>query len=235
MSSIEETERYRQLLENCLTELIKRIGPIRIGRPEQFPYGWRKAAKGRTVWRILEEAIIQNLEKHHESLGLIRVVPSSSEVSVFDAQLFFENCNDLYINVKSAVQGGRTNKDDISKAVGLRTFYEEDMSRELFIATIVIDFKAEMQIDLLRCAVMPIAWIPDIYVNPSNNGNLQSSKYKNLGEATKRTNEQFFSELLLASEVARKTREKAKEKQREKAKELIKELVEDVTDSQELG
>jgi hypothetical protein len=211
MSSVEETERYRQLLENCLTELIKLIGPIRIGTPEQFPYGWRKAAKGRTVWRILEEAITQNLEKHHKRLGLIKVLPSSSEVSVFDCQLFFPNCKDLYINVKSAVKGRRPNKDDISKAAGLQAFYEQDITRELFIATFVIDFKDDMQIALLDCYVMPIAWLPDIYVNPSNNGNLQSSKYKDVVGSARRTNEQFLTELTIASEKARKKREKIKE------------------------
>jgi len=42
----------------------------------------------------------------------------------------------------------------------------------------------------------PIGWIPDIYINPSNNGNLQSTHYRYIDRAEKRTNEEFF-ELLL--------------------------------------
>ena len=62
MISIQDTEDLRCRLEQSLTSLISKIGPIKIGTKNQFPYGWRKAAKGRTVWRILEEAINQNLE-----------------------------------------------------------------------------------------------------------------------------------------------------------------------------
>ncbi len=34
-----------------------------------MPFGWRKAAKGRIVWRIIEEVISQNLETHAKELG----------------------------------------------------------------------------------------------------------------------------------------------------------------------
>gem|GEM_PF-5912452 len=29
-----------------------------------------------------------------------------------------------------------------------------------------------MTINIEKCVVSPVAWIPDIYINPSNNGNL---------------------------------------------------------------
>ena len=64
-----------------------------------------------------------------------------------------------------------------------------------------------MTIDIENCYVMPIAWLPDIYVNPSNNGNLQSSKYKNLESAIERTNEEFFEALDKEMEVARKKKQ----------------------------
>jgi len=50
-----------------------------------------------------------------------------------------------------------------------------------------------MSIEIDHVTVFPIVWIPDVYVNPSNNGNLQSAYYKNLDDAVKRTNEEFYS------------------------------------------
>ena len=38
-----------------------------------MPYGWRKAAKGRTVWRIVEEVISQGLEFQAKELGFDEV------------------------------------------------------------------------------------------------------------------------------------------------------------------
>jgi len=196
MISIEETENLRNRLEQCFTSLIKKIGPIRIGTTNQFPYGWRKAAKGRTVWRILEEAINQNLEASYQAYGMSLMESSESEVSIYDSHIRFQDsAADVYLNVKSAVFGGRKNKDDISKAVGLQQFFSENIERQLFICTFVINFLDDMSIELIDSHVMPVAWLPDIYVNPSNNGNLQSSKYKDICMATKRSNEQFLKEL----------------------------------------
>lgn len=207
MITIQDTEKLRQRLEQSLTSLIGRIGPIRIGTPNQFPYGWRKAAKGRTVWRILEEAINQNLEASFQNYGMTFMEPSESEISVYDSHIRFQGSNaDVYLNVKSSVAGGRKNKDDISKATGLQQFFMENMERQLFICTFVINFLDDISIELMGCHVMPIAWIPDIYVNPSNNGNLQSSKYKDISLATKRTNAQFFDKLETEMEVARQKR-----------------------------
>jgi len=64
-----------------------------------------------------------------------------------------------------------------------------------------------MTISISEVIVLPIMWIPDIYVNPSNNGNLQSSKYKDLESAEKRTGPEFIIELNKENEVARKKRE----------------------------
>lgn len=207
MITIQDTEKLRQRLEQNLTSLICRIGPIRVGTPNQFPYGWRKAAKGRTVWRILEEAINQNLEASFQNYDMTFMESSDSEISVYDSHIRFQGSNaDVYLNIKSSVAGGRKNKDDISKAIGLQQFFSENMERQLFICTFVINFLDDMSIELMACHVMPIAWIPDIYVNPSNNGNLQSSKYKDISMAAKRTNEQFFDELETEIEVARQKR-----------------------------
>lgn len=207
MISIQDTEDLRCRLEQSLTSLISKIGPIKIGTKNQFPYGWRKAAKGRTVWRILEEAINQNLEASFQEYGMVSMESSESEVSVYDSHIRFHGSDaDIYLNVKSAVAGGRTNKDDISKAIGLQQFFSENIERQLFICTFVINFRDDMSIELISCHVMPVSWLPDIYVNPSNNGNLQSSKYKDIDLATKRTNEQFFKELEAEMEVARQKR-----------------------------
>ena len=63
-----------------------------------------------------------------------------------------------------------------------------------------------MTIEIEKCAVFPIAWIPDIYINPSNNGNLQSSKYKNLDDAIKREIKDFRGLFEIAMEEAHKKR-----------------------------
>ncbi len=79
------------------------------------------------------------------------------------------------------------------------------------IATFLIKFNADMSIELIKAAVMPVAWIPDVYVNPSNNGNLQSSYAKDLDKAVKRTNAEFIVELSNAIAIANQ-----KKKQKEK-------------------
>ena len=211
--TIEKTSELRDRLETDLRKLISLIGPIQIGNRSQFPYGWRKAAKGRTVWRILEEAINQNLEYRIQDIGVESVLPSDSEVSVYDTKIIFENESiPAFMNVKSSVKGGRSNKDDISKAVGLKAFYDEDKQRQLFVSTFEIEFKDDMSIEFTKCVVMPVAWLPDVYVNPSNNGNLQSSKYKAIDLAVKRTSCEFYDCLMAEMEVARQKRI-AKQKQ----------------------
>lgn len=204
---VKKTNELRERLEADLIKLIGLIGPIQIGNRTQFPYGWRKAAKGRTVWRILEEAVNQNLEHRIADIGVVSVTPSDSEVSVYDTMVTFKNESiPAFMNVKSSVKGGRSNKDDISKAVGLKDFYDEDKQRQLFISTFEIDFKDDMTIEFTKCVVMPIAWLPDVYVNPSNNGNLQSSKYKDLNLAVRRTSCEFYDCLIKEMQVARKKR-----------------------------
>ena len=208
MNTIPEIEKLRSELETSLYKLIRTIGPIQIGTPKQFPYGWRKSAKGRTVWRILEEVITQNLELRHQSFGIADVHPADSEVGVYDMSCAFNNMPTAYINIKSAVVGGKASKDDISKAAGLLEFYEEDPNRNFFVATFFIDFNPKMYIEIVKVSVFPIAWIPDVYVNPSNNGNLQSSHYKDISEAVQRTNKEFLPLLLQAYKVARVKRRK---------------------------
>lgn len=205
--SIEEVEQLRSRLESSLNLVVQSLGEIQIGTPKQFPFGWRKAAKGRTVWRILEEAISQNLEKNHEQYGFSQVNPADSEVGLYDfSGLFCDSNERIYVNIKSAVAGNRVNKDDISKAQNLKIFFEEDINRKLFIATFLIKFNPEMTISIMSATVMPIMWLPDIYINPSNNGNLQSSKYKDISYACRRSNEDFFKEFIAAFEISRQKR-----------------------------
>ena len=201
-------EHERKILEKKLNKLIRNIGDIPIANKKIMPYGWRKAAKGRTVWRIVEEVISQGLEYQTKELGFDSVHAAESEVGVYD---FAFNCHgkkESYVNIKSSVKGGKANKDDISKAVGLIDFYDRNPDANLCIATFVISFKENMTIGLDKCIVFPTAWIPDVYVNPSNNGNLQSSRYKDLANAVKRTPEEFLKVLIDANELARKKRNK---------------------------
>lgn len=75
-----------------------------------------------------------------------------------------------------------------------------------------IRFHPDMKIGLERCDVIPICWIPDIYVNPSNNGNLQSSEYRNPEKCVKRTTREFYALLLEEMKVAAKKRKGKLEK-----------------------
>jgi hypothetical protein len=59
-----------------------------------------------------------------------------------------------------------------------------------------------MTIEIDHATVFPIAWIKDIYINPSNNGNLQSAYYKNIDDAVKRSNEDFHKLFTDALEFA---------------------------------
>lgn len=201
----------RKYLENKLDALIKNIGNIPIANTRIMPYGWRKAAKGRTVWRIVEEVISQGLESQAKDLGFDSVHPADSEVGVYDFRFCYDGNKESYVNIKSSVKGGRTNKDDISKAVGLIDFYNENPTANLYVATFVISFKPNMTIGLEKCIVFPTAWIPDVYVNPSNNGNLQSSMYKHLDSAIKRTPAEFLECLIKENAVAM-AKKKAKSK-----------------------
>lgn len=202
--TIEVTEKLRNELETALNKIAGSLGKIQIGSKDQFPYGWRKSAKGRTVWRILEEAITQNLENKFKELGFDRLIPASSEVGVYDFSGKFTNIEaPFYVNIKSAVVGARTNKDDISKATKLIEFFEGQPNGKLFIATFAIKFEDDMSVLVTKAIVMPTMWLPDIYVNPSNNGNLQSSKYKDIDHAIKRTNKEFLAELISELENAR--------------------------------
>jgi hypothetical protein len=203
-----EIEQAQAALQRALDTVLRELGAIRIGDGHQFPSGWRKAGKGRTVWRLVEEAIVQNLELQASELGLASVTPAASEVGVYDVAIELElprvRC---FLNIKAAADGGRAQKDDISKARGLVDFYEESLDRELFVATVYLKFDVDedaLLVTLVRDSVFPVAWIPDIYVNPSNNGNLQSSRYRNLSDAFKRTNAEFLSEL--KEEVAKADR-----------------------------
>ena len=212
--SINNIESNRLYLESCLSSLISTIGTIPIGKSSQFPFGWRKAAKGRTVWRIVEEIITQNLEKNHSSFGITQVLSPSSEVAVFDFHCICQSISS-YINIKSAVIGGKKSKDDISKAEGLRNFFTEDPDRLFYIATFFIKFHESMAISIENVCLFPVMWLPDIYVNPSNNGNLQSSECKDISNAIKRTNADF---LQLFDESINVAETKKKEKKKEKSK-----------------
>ena len=216
MISIQQTEDVRRKLEENLNLAISSIKDLPIGSAGQFPYGWRKAAKGRTVWRIVEEAITQNLEYRSEELGFKSLKPAPSEVGVYDFSGEFESVPwTFYVNIKSAVIGGRSNKDDISKAEKLIDFYKSNQDRQLFIASFFISFNeysSGLSIRIEKAIVTPISWIPDIYVNPSNNANLQSSKYKDPTQYVKRTSYDFIQLLSNEMAVANQKRRKKQEK-----------------------
>lgn len=202
MEELDAIELMRTNLQASLDKLVASIGPIRIGKKSQFPYGWRKAAKGRTVWRILEEIITQNLEAQHKKYGVSEARPSASDVSVYDMEIVYKNLPPMYINIKSAVIDGRKNKDDISKAEGLQQFYAENPTRNIFVVTFFLSFQPDMTVMIEKSVVFPLAWIPDVYVNPSNNGNVQSAYYKDLNYAVRRTNSEFINMLNAEIEVA---------------------------------
>ena len=199
--TIREIDVLRKKVQATCDLLIKEIGPIQIGSTKIFPYGWRKSAKGRTVWRIVEEVITQNLEAYHQKFKVDSVCPADGEVTVYDMKCNYGG-ESAYINIKSAVIGGKKQRDDISKAEGLKKFYEEDANRHFFVATFFIKFNANMSIEIDKVSVFPIAWIPEIYVNPSNNGNLQSSCCKDINDAVRRTNRTFITLLHRAISVA---------------------------------
>lgn len=201
---IERIAKERDALENTINSLINdRISHIQIASPELMPYGWRKAGKGRTVWRIIEEVIGQNLEKYGSDYDFRTVLPADSEVGVYDFEFELEPGFKSYVNIKSAVDGGRVNKDDVSKADGLIEFMEENPKCNLFLATFLINFTSDMKVELIRCVVCPTAWIPDVYVNPSNNGNLQSAKFKNPNDMIQRTNSEFLELLKKENMIAK--------------------------------
>ena len=191
MDKLNQVKTEREFLENKLNNLISMIGDIPIANPEIMPLGWRKAAKGRTVWRIIEEIINQNLEVHAEELGFKEVHSAESEVDVYDMEFTQIGGNRAYVNIKSAVFGGKRNKDDISKADGLLNFFNRT-NAELYIATFVLRFNSNMTISIVKCIVCPISWIPDIYINPSNNGNLQSADYKYERKFVERSKSEFI-------------------------------------------
>lgn len=192
---VREVDHERKKLQNAIDELLPDIDLIPIASRELMPFGWRKASKGRTVWRIVEEVISQNLEKEAQRLGFQNIVPSPSEVSVYDFKFKFPNLRDSFVNIKSAVSGKRASKDDISKAIRLIEHFEENPESNLFIATFEMDFTTDPGVALRKCTVMPLQWIPDIYVNPSNNGNLQSAYAKHLTSAVKRSRAEFLNKL----------------------------------------
>lgn len=180
-------------LQKSFDLLLQKENKIKIGDREQFPFGWRKAGKGRTVWRIIEELITQNLEEYFDEFELDSINTSDSEVSVFDFECKLKgNPTPIYINIKSAVVGGKKNKDDISKGLGLKEFYDQDTNRVFFVGTFFIQFNDDMTVEIVDSVVFPIAWIKDVYVNPSNNGNLQSAYYKDIKDAVRRSNGEFL-------------------------------------------
>jgi frataxin-like iron-binding protein CyaY len=205
---VSNVEQLRKELEQSLNQLCQDIGLIRIGHADQFPFGWRKAAKGRTVWRIVEEIISQNLENNRERYNLDTLFAAESEVGVYDFYGTLKSSQQrFYVNVKSAVNGAKVSKDDISKADKLLHFLKES-NDELFIATFVIEFNDDLSIRLNKCIVMPITWVPDVYVNPSNNGNLQSSKCKSPETWIQRSREEFIDVLQEEMNVARRKKMK---------------------------
>lgn len=205
-NEIKRTADAHAAIRVAVETVIEDLGALTIGTGKQFPFGWRKAGKGRTVWRLVEEVIVQGLEARAADLGLVSVTPAASEIGVFDVAVeLAEPSMTCYINIKAAANNGKIQKDDVSKAKSLELFYQQNPTDQLFLATIYMDFTSNddsLRVELKRCSVLPVAWIPDVYVNPSNNGNLQSSKYRDASLAVERTNTEFLAELRSAMERA---------------------------------
>jgi len=70
----------------------------------------------------------QNLEKRAAEIGLLNFAPASSKVGAYDFSFAFESSPEIYVNIKSSVAGGRTNKDDISKARSFFDFFDSNQS-----------------------------------------------------------------------------------------------------------
>ena len=87
-------------LTEALSKLVTDMGSMPIGTEKHFPYGWRKAAKGRTVWRLVEEAISQNLELKSKEIGLNFFSPASSEVGVYDFSYKYDEDQTVFVNIK---------------------------------------------------------------------------------------------------------------------------------------
>jgi hypothetical protein len=131
------------------------------------------------------------------------MTPSESEVSVYDFSCIVDGFDEeIYVNIKGSNNTSKDNKDDISKADELVKFYHTNNKRKLFVASFIMEFSNSMEVEIQRCIVVPVAWLPDIYINPSNNGNLQSSKYKYVDKAIKRTNFDFLKEFDKAHKIA---------------------------------
>ncbi len=201
--TVEEIEKLQSSLQNSFDLLVEKINKVQIGTKKQFPYGWGNAAKGRTVWRIVEELVTQNLKKHYLDFNLKEITVSNSEVSIFDFECKLKDNNTpIFINIKSAVLDGVNNRDDISKGTGLKEFYKDDINKNFFIGTFFIKFNTDMTIEIDHVTIFPIVWLKDIYINPSNNGNLQSAYCKNIDYAEKRSNADFHAIFLQELEFA---------------------------------
>ena len=206
-------ERFR-LQQAADMLLVKSIDYVPIGTPELLPFGWRKAAKGRTVWRIAEEVVTQFLEANSAIAGFENYSPADSEVAVFDFSFNFPGFGTSFVNVKTAVKGARNSKDDVSKAIGLREHFNKYPNSRFYIATFVIEFTNDPGFRFVDCIVMPLNWLPDIYVNPSNNGNVQSSKAKQLDSAVEKSLEELLLDLDEAIETAQVKRRAKDSKER---------------------
>lgn len=194
-------------IKDVMDSLVASLGPIQIVQQGLLPFGWRKAAKGRTVWRLIEEIIVQNLMCNPKKYGLVRANPPDSEVGVWDLELIHSQIqHPVYINIKSATIGIKNSKDDISKANGLYDFFIHNPNAFLCVATFCLEFLPAMQVKIADVFVMPVTWLPDIYVNPSNNGNLQSSCYKDITQGVIRSNNEFLVELESAMHIAEQKR-----------------------------
>lgn len=122
-NEIRHIESVREELHACLTRVSQHIGRIQIGDKKSFPFGWKKSAKGRTVWRILEESINQNLEQLYANSKQIQFIPSDSEVAMYDFKAVGLDGERIrwtaYVNIKSSTLGAKVSKDDLSAVVSI--------------------------------------------------------------------------------------------------------------------
>jgi len=184
-------------VDTALANVLSAIGGWEVVPKELVPLGLGRAAKGRTVWRLVEEVVKQNLQVRAEELGLADVTVPEDEVGPYDCVVSTGELPSVHLNLKAAGTSGRANKDDVSKAEAIEEFYRSGGDDALLcVAVVKLEF-VETRIEFRGHQLFNVAWIPDIYVNPSNN-NLQSSKYRT--DRTERTNIDFLA--LLEAQLA---------------------------------
>jgi hypothetical protein len=164
-----------------------------IGGPEHFPDGWQRAAKGRTVWRIAELAVLQNLKRIAESEGLVDFTQAETETHPFDFHCRIARVGETQVNLKTYTDRARKGgNEDVSKALRLLDFMQSYPEVVLLLASVKIEFHDDpFGIQIGQPSVVPLAWLGDIYVNGSSNKNLMTASARRPDACIERSHAEF--------------------------------------------